>query len=116
MSAVMFWLAHLNHPSGLARLPALVVMGIALGTLTYCADSILPAILTHATADAVTFLGATFHLGPDAIWEPPLLAQSGVDAGLLVNVAALVGGGVASAYALRRLRALRVDSNRPTGA
>jgi membrane protease YdiL (CAAX protease family) len=103
VSAVFFWLAHLNHASGMARMPALVIMGASLGALTYCARSILPAIITHASADAIVFVGATAGIGPDYIWAPTPLKQSGADGFFWLMIAVTIVSGIVMTITLRRL-------------
>ncbi|MCP3986212.1 MAG: CPBP family intramembrane metalloprotease [bacterium] len=103
ISTVMFWLAHLNHASGMARAIALIVMGGSLGALTWSARSILPALVTHATADATTFIGSTAGIGPDYLWAPTPLKDSGVDGFFWLMSAVVVVSGILSVVMLRKL-------------
>lgn len=104
-TAVLFWMAHLNHPSAVVLLPALLVAGITFGVLAYCARSIFPGILVHAAVDIVSLVGSTFELGSRSFWEPPLLRDSGADAGFLTMLALTVLSGIAMVVAMRRLAA-----------
>jgi membrane protease YdiL (CAAX protease family) len=113
IGAVFFWLAHLNHASGVARFPALVVMGASLGALTYCARSVLPAIITHATADIIVFTGSTADIGLHDLWHPVPLKDSGVDALFVVMSALVVVSGVAMAITLKRLANATRTSDEP---
>ena len=45
----------------------LLVMGISLGALAFCARSILPAIIAHATADTIIFVGSVAEIGPSYV-------------------------------------------------
>lgn len=115
VSAVFFWLAHLNHASGVARMPALIIMGASLGALTYCARSIVPAIITHATADSIVFVGAVAEIGPGYIWSPVPLKESGVDSFFWLMIAVTIVSGVTMTITLRRLaNVTRADSGSET--
>jgi membrane protease YdiL (CAAX protease family) len=103
IAAVFFWLAHLNHASGVARAPALIVMGASLGALSYCARSIWPAIVAHATADTIVFTGSTADIGLHELWFPVLLNDSGVDTLFVVLCALTIVSGVVMVVFLRRL-------------
>ena len=104
VTAVVFWLVHLNHPSGLARGPSLLTMGIALGALAFASRSILPPIVTHAFADSVVFTGAQSEIGPEWLWSPPLLSESGFDAAVAGTVVVATVAGIVAIMATRRLR------------
>ena len=104
VTAIVFWLAHLTHPSGLARGPALMTMGIALGALAFASRSILPPLVTHAFADSVVFVGAQSKIGPGWLWSPPLLSESGVDSAVVGTVIVALVAGIACVIAMRRLR------------
>lgn len=109
VAAVFFWLAHLNHASGAARFPALFVMGASLGALAYCARSVIPAIIAHATADAIVFTGATADIGLHELWYPVHVRESGVDGLFVVMACLVVVSGVVMTITLRRLaRATRI--------
>ena len=105
MTTVLFWMAHLNDPSGVELLPALLVAGATFGVLAYCARSILPVILVHAAVDIVLLVGSTFELGSRSLWQPPLVSVSGTDAGFLAMLALTVLSGIVMVFALRRLAA-----------
>jgi len=104
VTALMFWVAHFNHASGVARFTALFLMGASLGTLSYCARSILPAIVTHATTDSIIFIGSASGIGPAYFWNPVPLVESGVDAFFWVLIAVIVSSSIVGAVTLRRLR------------
>jgi membrane protease YdiL (CAAX protease family) len=103
VSATCFWLVHLNHSAGLLRAPSLLVMGISLGILATCARSILPAIIAHATADTIVFVGSVSEIGPSYIWQPVLITETGLDGFFWVLMLMIVGSGIGAPVALRRL-------------
>lgn len=104
LTAILFWVAHLNHPSGLARAPSLVAMGLALGALAFASRSILPSLVTHAAADSVVFVGAQAGIGPAWLWTPPPARESGVDGPFAGTVLAAGLAGIVAVLAMRRLR------------
>lgn len=106
VASAFFWVAHLNHANGFPRLGALFVMGASLGLLAWCARSILPAIIAHAAADTIVFMGSVSSLGPDYIWEPIPLQESGIDSFFWFVVLLVIFSGIASAVMLRRLAAI----------
>jgi membrane protease YdiL (CAAX protease family) len=106
VAAAFFWLAHLNHANGVPRVGALFVMGASLGVLAWCARSIYPAIIAHATADTIVFMGSVSGVGPDYIWEPVPLQDSGIDGFFWVVIGAVVVSGVVSIVMLRRLSSI----------
>lgn len=106
VAAVFFWLAHLNHASGVARAPALIVMGASLGALTYCARSVVPAIITHATADTIVFTGSTADRFLHELWFPVLLKESGVDTLFVVVSAVVVVSSLVMVITLKKLRSV----------
>ena len=106
VSALMFWVAHLNHANGVPRIVSLCLMGAALGTLTVCARSILPAILAHATADTIVFIGGTAGLGPDYLWDPIPLSETGLDGFFWVTVVLAAVSSTVGYASLRRLTTL----------
>ena len=106
VASAFFWVAHLNHANGIPRVGALFVMGASLGLLAWCARSILPAIIAHAAADTIVFMGSVSSLGPDYIWEPIPLNESGVDGFFWIVILLVVLSGIASAVMLRRLAAI----------
>ncbi|MFT5233624.1 MAG: membrane protease YdiL (CAAX protease family) [Candidatus Krumholzibacteriia bacterium] len=79
VSSIMFWVVHLNHNSGFARFVPLVIMGATLAILTRGARSIWPAIIAHASADAIIFVCAAFEFGPHEIWYPEQISETGLD-------------------------------------
>jgi len=103
VASAFFWVAHLNHANGVPRLGALFIMGASLGLLAWCARSILPAIIAHAAADTILFMGSVSSLGPDYIWEPVPLKESGIDGFFWIVVAIVLTSGIVSAVMLRRL-------------
>jgi membrane protease YdiL (CAAX protease family) len=106
ISSLIFWLVHLNHPSGLSRGPSLVAYGIVLGALSYAAGSILPAIITHAAADSMVFVGAYSVIGPAWLWSPPPFSESGLDGPMAGTLLVAVVAGTIAVAALRRLHTL----------
>jgi len=103
VSAVMVWLAHVNHANGVPRVVSLCIMGASLGTLTVCARSIIPSMIAHATADSIVFLGSTSGIGPDYLWTPVPLRETGLDGFFWVTVLAVVVSGGLGFVLLRRL-------------
>jgi membrane protease YdiL (CAAX protease family) len=103
VSAVCFWLVHLNHSAAVQRAPSLLVMGISLGILAVCARSILPAIIAHATADTIVFVGSVAEIGPSYIWHPVLISETGLDGFFWVLMLLIIGSGIGGPVALRRL-------------
>lgn len=104
-TSILFWLAHLNHPSGAARWALLIGYGVLLGALTWAARSIWPAIVTHATIDAVSFTTLASGFGPDYFMKKPkLFTETGVDPPFVVFSILLVASTAAGIGVLRRLR------------
>ena len=103
LSSVMFWVVHLNHASGFARFVPLVIMGAALALLTRTARSILPAIIAHASADAIIFICGTLEVGPREIWYPELIRETGLDTLFWVDSVAVIVSGLALVFLFRRL-------------
>lgn len=103
VSALMFWAAHLNHANGVPRIVSLCIMGASLGTLTVCARSILPAMLAHATADAIVFVGSLSGIGPDDLWHPVHLRETGLDGLFWFTMVAALVSGVTGYLSLQRL-------------
>ncbi len=114
VASVMFWIAHLNHANGVPRVLALVIMGASLGLLAWCSRSILPAIIAHAAADTIVFMGSVSSIGPDYIWMPVPLKESGIDGFFWVMAATVVVSGAASAFTLKRLAAITGAGKRNT--
>jgi len=106
VASALFWIAHLNHANGVPRVGALFIMGASLGTLAWCARSIWPAIIAHATADTLIFMGSVSSIGPDYIWEPVPLKESGVDGFFWIVILLVVLSGIAAFVMLRRLAAM----------
>ena len=69
--------------------------------------SIWPALVSHAVADSIVFVGAQSGVGPEWLWSPPLLRDAGVDAPFIGTVAVAALTGLAVVVTLRRLRAAR---------
>lgn len=116
VSAFMFWMAHLNHANGVSRILALCIMGASLGTLTVCARSILPAMVAHAASDAIVFVGATAGIGPDYLWNPIPLRETGLDGFFWFTVVVTAGSGLLGLVSLRRLAGLTAGVPSPDGA
>lgn len=106
-TSLLFWLAHLNHASGPARFIQLMAMSIGLGALTWAAGSIWPAVVCHATVDAIFFLAAASGIAPWFIEHPQPFAETGVDASFVLFSTLIVVAVVAGALVLGRLTALR---------
>jgi membrane protease YdiL (CAAX protease family) len=106
VSALMFWAAHLNHANGVPRIVALCIMGATLGILTVYARSILPAMIAHASSDAIIFLCGTAGVGPDYLWNPVPLRETGLDGFFWVTVVAVIIAGSVGYVALRRVRGI----------
>ncbi|MGE0640539.1 MAG: lysostaphin resistance A-like protein [Thermoanaerobaculia bacterium] len=102
-----FWVAHLNHESGPARFVQLMAMAIGLGALTRAAGSIWPAIVAHATVDTIFFVTSAAEAAPWFIQHPPPFAETGVDGTMLFFAGMIFVSGLAGAFVLRRLAALR---------
>lgn len=112
-TSLIFWLAHLNHASGPARFVQLMAMSIGLGALAYCAGSIWPSVVAHATVDTIFFLTAASGVAPWFIQHPPPFAETGVDATFVAFSAILLLSIVAGAGILRRLVDLRQPHPEP---
>ena len=56
--------------------------------------------------DAVVFMGSVSSLGPDYIWEPVPIRESGIDGFFRIVLSIVVLSGIASAVMLRRLAAI----------
>lgn len=103
VSAVAFWAAHLNHANGAPRIVALCIMGASLGVLALSARSILPAIIAHAMTDAIIFVCGTAGFGPDYLWNPVPLRDTGLDGFFWVTMAALTVAAASGVLFLRKL-------------
>lgn len=113
VSALMFWVAHLNHANGVPRIVSLCIMGASLGTLTVFARSILPAMLAHATADSIVFIGSVSGIGPDYLWHPAHLRETGLDGFFWFTIVAAFVSGVLGYLSLRRLARIPDESPPP---
>jgi len=113
VTSLMFWLAHLNHPSGSARWALLIAMSVLLGALTRCAGSIWPAIVAHAGLDTIFFVTGVSETAPWFFQQPPLLADTGLDAEFVVFSVLLVGSGVAAGFVLKKIAAARAPLRAP---
>jgi len=107
VTALAFWLAHLNHPSGAARWALLLAMAILLGALTTCVGSIRPAIGIHAGLDTIFFVAGASDPAPWFFEQPPQLSDTGVDAAFVAFSLLLLASGAAAVWVLRRIAAGR---------
>lgn len=107
VTSVVFWLAHLNHPSGAARWALLLAMSAMLGALTRCAGSIRPAIVCHAGLDTIFFVTGASETAPWFFEQPPQIAETGLDTRFAVFTILLLASGLAAAFVLRRIAAKR---------
>lgn len=107
-TSFVFWLAHLNHPSGKARVVMLLAYGIALGTLTWAAQSIWPSIVTHAVIDSASFTTIAANTGQRWFMRKPApFAETGVDIAFVVYSVLLLLAISAGVGLLRKLRHLQ---------
>ena len=104
IGSIFFWLAHLNHANGVPRIFALFIMGASLGILAWSARSIYPAIIAHASADTLIFTGSVSGVGPDYLWNPVQLKDTGFDGFFWIVLATIVVTGFAGALLMRKLR------------
>ena len=95
VNGLAFGLLHFpNHPGDvLLMLPYYIAVSAVYGGLTWAANSILPALVMHSGGD-VWSLGRLWRTGRPE-WQlssvpAPLVRDTGIDAGLLVAVGALV--------------------------
>jgi len=119
VNGIAFGLLHFpNHPGDvLLMLPYYIAVSAVYGGLTWAANSILPALVMHSGGD-VWSLGRLWLTGRPE-WQlssapAPLVRDTGIDAGLLVAGAALVGLTVLTIWtyaSLRRLSNLNVNTN-----
>jgi len=93
--------AVLHLPQARVNLPifsTILVASLIVGTLAFASDSIVPGILAHATIDIVAVpLRLTGRL------PPPPLAETGVDAFLVLTFLGVAAGAVGTALSFRRL-------------
>jgi len=113
VTSLLFWLAHLNHADGAARWALLIAMAAMLGALTYCAGSILPAILCHAGLDTIFFVTGASDTAPWFFQQPPQISETGVDAAFVFFTALLLLSGIASAFVLRNIALARPSTALP---
>jgi membrane protease YdiL (CAAX protease family) len=104
ITSITFWLVHFNHASGPARAALLVGMSVGLGALTYCAGSIWPAIVTHASLDTIVYIAGASGLAPWFLQQPAQISETGVDLPFIFFSALLIVSAVGSAIVLVRLR------------
>ncbi|MCP4293909.1 MAG: CPBP family intramembrane metalloprotease [bacterium] len=109
VGALFFWLAHLNHANGVPRFAALFIMGASLGALAWSARSIYPAIIAHASADTLIFLGSVSEIGPDYFWAPEQLSETGIDGFFWVVLITILVTGFSGAFFMRKLRRLTAE-------
>ena len=110
-TSIMFWLAHLNHASGMARWALLIGYGVAVGAVAWAAQSIWPAIIAHAFCDAVSFTTVYSGFGPDWFMKRPRpFGETGIDTPFVVFSVLLVASILAGIAVIRRLRQTRSDS------
>jgi membrane protease YdiL (CAAX protease family) len=104
-TSVVFWIAHLNHPNGMARGVLLIGSGVALGALAWAVQSIWPSIIAHAAVNAVYFTTVAGDFGPDYFMKkPPPFAETGIDTPFIVFSVLLVGSILCGIAVIRRLR------------
>lgn len=104
-TSIIFWLAHLNHPSGMARVVMLLAYGVALGALTWAVQTIWPAIIAHSLTDALSFMTIAADTGQKWFMrKPPPFAETGIDTPFVVYSVLLVLTIPAGVAILKRLR------------
>ena len=104
-TSIVFWLAHLNSPTGMARVVLLLSYGIALGALTWAVQSIWPSIVMHALIDSVSFTMIASDAGPDWFMrKPELYSETGVDTPFVIYSVLLILSIPTGVALLRRLR------------
>jgi len=118
VNGALFGLAHYaHHPlSVLAMLPFYIAVSAVYGGLAYATDSILPGLVLHAAGDVFSLTRQWATGRPE--WQlaptpPPLIWETGVDAGFLGSVAVFVviSAGAAGAY-LALVREARAANTR----
>jgi len=112
-NGTLFGLLHFgNHPSAvLVMLPYYVAVSAVYGGLTWATDSILPALVLHSAGDTVVLIRWWLTGRPE--WQlgaapPPLLRDSGLDAGFLAASGALLVLAAVTWWAYRRILRLRL--------
>ena len=120
VNGIAFGLLHFpNHPGDvLSMLPYYIAVSAVYGGLTWAANSILPALVMHSGGD-IWSLGRLWLTGRPE-WQlssaPARLArETGIDAGLLVAVGALVALSAVTiwAYASLHRRTQNIDRSNP---
>lgn len=105
-TSIVFWLAHLNHPSGMTRVVMLLAYGVAMGALTWAVQTIWPAIIAHSLTDALSFMTIAADTGQTWFMrKPPPFAETGIDTPFVVYSVLLVLTIPAGVAILKRLRA-----------
>jgi len=110
VGSIVFWLAHLNHANGVPRIFALCIMGASLGVLAWSSRSIYPAIIAHASADTLIFTGSVSGIGPDYLWEPKQLSETGLDGFFWIVVVTIIVTGLVGGLLMRKLRCITGES------
>ena len=94
VTGILFALAHFSHPEvGLVLLPFYIAVAAVYGALAYFTDSTLPGMVLHAGGNVFSAFDlfargrSEWQLSPQA---SPLIWETGPDAALLSNVAALL--------------------------
>ena len=110
-TSIVFWLAHLNHATGMARWAMLIGYGVAVGAVAWAVQSIWPAIIAHAFCDAVSFTTLYSGLGPEWFMRRPRpFEETGVDTPFVVFSVLLLVSILAGIVVIRRLRQTLSDS------
>ena len=101
-TSVLFGLAHFSHGAAFAipRLPYYLAIGIIYGVLTWRTGSILPAMVLHASGNALDSLLVLQRGFPHAV---PLIWESGPDAAFWRNLELGIACAAISGWALRNL-------------
>jgi membrane protease YdiL (CAAX protease family) len=115
VNGTVFGLLHFaNHPSAVfMMLPYYIAVSAVYGGLTWAADSILPALVLHAGGDVWSLARLWLTGRPEwqlATAPPPLVWETGADAGFLLSVVACIALSLAVAWAYLGVRRLRVAS------
>jgi membrane protease YdiL (CAAX protease family) len=114
VSGSLFGLLHFpTHPADvLWMLPYYIAVSAVYGGLTWAANSILPALVLHASGDVVVLTRwwltgrPEWQLGPT---QPPLIWGSGVDSPFVATAVAASALVVATAVAYRAVHRLRIE-------
>jgi membrane protease YdiL (CAAX protease family) len=115
-----FGLAHYSHhpASVLPMLPYYMAVAAIYGGLAYATNSILPGLVLHTGGDVFSLTRLWVTGRPE--WQvseaaPPLIWESGVDAGFIVFAAASVLLGAAAVWAYRELAHVASRERVPPG-